>query len=177
MFSLGGDVRPLALSPSSIHFSWKGRWNNPLKLFKKSRWRRLRCLGLSDMCFHWSGWARWDQHGLKHWSGCIVQFAFTCWRPISPLLFLSNSAIDCKWGKLAPAVITGILRIWMRDTVDDGLWLNSKDESKKKNYRWTSPQRPRWRQMRQYMDCPPKNVTIVERWPLVEVRLYFISSY
>ena len=132
MFSLGGDVKPLALSPSSIHFSWKGRWNNPLKLFKKSRWRRPRCLGLSDMCFHWSGWARWDQHGLKHWSGCIVQFAFTCWRPISPLLFLSNSAIDCKWGKLAPAVITGILRIWMRDTVDDGLWLNSKDESKKK---------------------------------------------
>ena len=29
------------------------------------------------------------------------------------------------------------------------------------------------------MDCPPgqKNVAVVERWPLVEVRLYFVFPF
>ena len=26
------------------------------------------------------------------------------------------------------------------------------------------------------MDCPPKNVAVVEKWPIVEVRLYFSYS-
>ena len=42
----------------------------------------------------------WPTHGLTWLREC----AFTCWRPISPLLFLRNSAIGCKWGKLAPLI-------------------------------------------------------------------------
>ena len=42
----------------------------------------------------------WSKHGLKWQQEC----AFTCWRPISPLWFLRNSAIGCKWGKLAPFI-------------------------------------------------------------------------
>ena len=41
----------------------------------------------------------WSKRGLKWLQEC----AFTCWRPISPrkIWFLCNSAISCKWGKLA----------------------------------------------------------------------------
>ena len=42
----------------------------------------------------------WSKHGLKWLQEC----AFTCWRPISPLWFLRNSAIGCKWGTLAPFI-------------------------------------------------------------------------
>ena len=42
----------------------------------------------------------WSTYGLTWLREC----AFTCWRPISPLLFLRNSAIGCKWGKLAPPI-------------------------------------------------------------------------
>ena len=38
----------------------------PATLFKKIRGRRPRCL--SDLCRHWSGWARCDQN--MDWSGC-----------------------------------------------------------------------------------------------------------
>ena len=38
----------------------------PATLFKKIRGRRPRCL--SDLCRHWSGWARCDQN--MNWSGC-----------------------------------------------------------------------------------------------------------
>ena len=38
----------------------------PVTLFKKIRGRRPRCL--SDLCRHWSGWARCDQN--MDWSGC-----------------------------------------------------------------------------------------------------------
>ena len=31
-----------------------------------------------------------------------------CWRPISPLWFLCNSALGCKWGKLAPFIYLSI---------------------------------------------------------------------
>ena len=51
-------------------------------------------------------------------------------------------------------------------------------------YSWTSPQRPSWGQRKlavvessglnksQCMDCPSKKAAVVERWSLVEVRLY-----
>ena len=42
----------------------------------------------------------WSKHGLK-W---MQEWAFTCWRPISPLWFFRNSAIGCKWEKLAPFI-------------------------------------------------------------------------
>ena len=45
----------------------------------------------------------WSKHGLK-W---LLECAFTCWHPISPLWFLRNSAIGCKWGKLAPFISWG----------------------------------------------------------------------
>ena len=67
--SLDSNVKPLALSPSSLHFSWKGTWNNPLTLFKKRRWRRPRCLGLSDICFIGLG-GRGEIS--MDWSSCIV---------------------------------------------------------------------------------------------------------
>ena len=48
--SVGGDVK------------------EPVTLFEKSRGRRPRCHGLSDLCRHRSGWARCDQN--MDWSGC-----------------------------------------------------------------------------------------------------------
>ena len=76
----------------------EGYVKEPVTLFEKSRGRRPRCHALSDLCRHRSGWARCDQkYGLKWLQEC----AFTCWRPISPLWFLRNSAIGCKWGKMA----------------------------------------------------------------------------
>ena len=50
----------------------------------------------------------WSKHGLKWLQEC----AFTCWRPISPLWFLRNSAIGCKWGKLAPLLFIYLLFIF-----------------------------------------------------------------
>lgn len=39
---------------------------------------------------------------IKTWTEVAARVAFTCWRPISPVWFLRNSAaIGCKWGKLA----------------------------------------------------------------------------
>ena len=43
----------------------------------------------------------WSKRGLKWLQEC----AFTCWRPTSLLCFLSNSAIGCKWGELAPFIL------------------------------------------------------------------------
>ena len=43
----------------------------------------------------------WSKHRLRWLQKC----AFTCWCLISPLCFLRNSAIGCKWGKLAPFIL------------------------------------------------------------------------
>ena len=39
---------------------------------------------------------------IKTWTEVLQECAFICWRPITPLWFPCNSAIGCKWGKLAP---------------------------------------------------------------------------
>ena len=46
----------------------EGDVKEPVTLFEKSRGRRPRCHGLSDLCRHRSGWARCDQN--MDWSGC-----------------------------------------------------------------------------------------------------------
>ena len=58
--SLGSDIQPLALSPSTLHISWKGGIKEPLTLFKRVADAQCRpqCHGLSDMCHNWSGWVR-----------------------------------------------------------------------------------------------------------------------
>jgi len=46
----------------------EGDVKEPVTLFEKSRGRRPRCHGLSDLCRHRSGWARCDQN--MDWTGC-----------------------------------------------------------------------------------------------------------
>ena len=46
----------------------EGEVKEPVTLFEKSRKRRPRCHGLSDLCRHRSGWARCDQN--MDWSDC-----------------------------------------------------------------------------------------------------------
>ena len=60
--SLGSDVKPLALSPSGpcTPVGIEADVKEPVTLFEKIRRRRPRCL--SDLCRHWSGWARCDQN-------------------------------------------------------------------------------------------------------------------
>ena len=53
-----------------------------------------------DLCRRRSGWVRCDHNGLKR----LPEAPLICWRPISPLWFLCNSALGCKWGKLAPFI-------------------------------------------------------------------------
>ena len=57
----------------------------------------------------------WSKHGLKWLQEC----AFTCWRPISPLWFLRNSAIGCKWGRVA---LRGSSRVPVPQTFSRRLW-------------------------------------------------------
>ena len=73
----------LAVKPLS-HFGWSRHWEvtlsrwpctsvgrarkEPVTLFEKSRGRRPRCHGLSDLCRHRSRWARCDQN--MDWSDC-----------------------------------------------------------------------------------------------------------
>ena len=99
--SLGGDVKPLALSPSSLYFSWKGTYKN--------LWHCSKRVGTYTP-MSWSIWLAassvwvgevWSKHRLRWLQKC----AFTCWCLISPLCFLRNSAIGCKWGKLAPFIL------------------------------------------------------------------------
>ena len=40
----------------------EGDVKEPVTLFEKSRGRRPRCHGLTDLCRHRSGWARCDQN-------------------------------------------------------------------------------------------------------------------
>ena len=47
-----------------------------------------------DLCRRRSGWVRCDHNGLKR----LPEAPLICWRPISPLWFLRNSALGCKWG-------------------------------------------------------------------------------
>ena len=47
-----------------------------------------------DLCRRRSGWVRCDHNGLKR----LPEAPLICWRPISPLWFLCNSALGCKWG-------------------------------------------------------------------------------
>ena len=46
-----------------------------------------------DLCRRRSGWVRCDHNGLKR----LPEAPLICWRPISPLWFLRNSALGCKW--------------------------------------------------------------------------------
>ena len=105
---LGGDVAA-GLVSFILVLQLEGDLKKTVTLFEKSRWRRSRCHGLFDLCRHRSGWARCDQ---KHWliMKWVQECAFTCWRPISPLWFLRNSAIGFKWGKLAPHIFSLTLR-------------------------------------------------------------------
>ena len=70
----------------------------PVTLFKKIRGRRPRCL--SDLCRHWSGWARCDQN--MDWSGCK---SAPLYADVGSRLS-GSSAIQplaaSAWGKLAP---------------------------------------------------------------------------
>ena len=64
VMSLGSNNKPLALSPSSLHISWKGMLKNLWHCVhknEKGRRRRPQWNGLSDLCRHWPGWMRWDQ--------------------------------------------------------------------------------------------------------------------
>ena len=57
--SLGSDIQPLALSPSTLHISkLEGGIKEPLTLFERVADAQCRpqCHGLSDMCHN--GWAR-----------------------------------------------------------------------------------------------------------------------
>ena len=47
-----------------------------------------------DLCHRRSGWVRCDHNGLKR----LPEAPLICWRPFSPLWFLRNSALGCKWG-------------------------------------------------------------------------------
>ena len=47
-----------------------------------------------DLCRRRSGWVRCDHNGLKR----LPEAPLICWRPISPLWFLRNSALGCKGG-------------------------------------------------------------------------------
>lgn len=47
-----------------------------------------------DLCRRRSGWVRCDHNGLKR----LPEAPLICWCPISPLWFLRNSALGCKWG-------------------------------------------------------------------------------
>ena len=72
----------------------------PVTLFQKSRGRRPQCHGVSDLLSrHTSVWVVevWSKHGLKWLQEC----AFTRWHLISHVCFICNSAIGCKWGRLA----------------------------------------------------------------------------
>ena len=76
-----------------------GGRKEPMTLFEKSRGRRPRCHGLSDLCRHRSGWARCDQN--MDWSGSKSAPLHADVRS-----HLSGSStiqpFGCKWGKLAP---------------------------------------------------------------------------
>ena len=56
------------LVSSILVLQLEGDVKEPVTLFEKSRGRRPRCHGLSDLCRHRSGWARCDQN--MDWSGC-----------------------------------------------------------------------------------------------------------
>ena len=58
--SLGGDVKPLALSPSSPRAKLVGDVKEPTSLFEKSRGRTPRCCGLaySHVFMDWVGGVR-----------------------------------------------------------------------------------------------------------------------
>ena len=57
-----------------------------------------------DLCRRRSGWVRCDHNGLKR----LPEAPLICWRPISPLWFLRNSALGCKVRKLAPFIYLSI---------------------------------------------------------------------
>ena len=56
------------LVSSILVLQLEGNVKEPVTLFEKSRGRRPRCHGQSDLWRHRSGWARCDQN--MDWSGC-----------------------------------------------------------------------------------------------------------
>ena len=66
--SLGGDVKAVGPVSFILVLQLEGGVKEPVTLFEKSRGRRPRFRGLSDLCRCQSGWARCDRN--IDWSGC-----------------------------------------------------------------------------------------------------------
>ena len=59
--SLGGDVKPLALSPSSLNISWKETQKNPWHGSEREGDVNRVVMVYLTCAVTWSGWVRWRQ--------------------------------------------------------------------------------------------------------------------
>ena len=100
--SLGRDIKPLALVSFILVLQSEGDVKTPVTLFGKSRGRRPRRQGLSDLCRQLSWWAMCDQNR---------------WTEVAEGVRIYMLTSDLT--SLVPPALAGEYRYWARDSAVD----------------------------------------------------------